>query len=137
MSDHRGRNEALIRTGIEATNRGDLDVVTALLDPEIESHVAPGLGNPGTWRGIDGYREMVETWGEAFATQTIDVSGVEFADDDLAVAEVRITAVGAGSGVPVEMTLYYMLEIRDGRAVRFHIYATRDAALRAAAGADG
>jgi ketosteroid isomerase-like protein len=130
MSDQ-GRNEALIRTGIEATNRGDLDTVAAMLDPEIESHVASGLGNPGTWHGIDGYREMVESWGEAFSSQTIEVSGVELADDNHAVAEVRVAAVGAGSGVPVEMTLYYMLEIRDERAVRFHIYATRHEALHA------
>jgi ketosteroid isomerase-like protein len=130
-ASQRERNEALIRTGIEATNRGDLDAVTALLDPEIESHVASGLGNPGTWYGIDGYRTMVETWLEAFASQRINVGAIEFADDAHAVAEVRVEAVGAGSGVPVEMTLYYMLEIRDQRAVRFHIYASRDAALQA------
>ena len=39
------------------------------------------------------------------------------------IAEVHQTAVGAGSGVPVEMTVFYLLEVRDGRAVRFHIYA--------------
>lgn len=127
----RERNEALIRTGIEATNHGDVEAVTALLDPEVESHVAPGLGNPGTWHGIDGYWTMVGAWLEAFATQLINVRAVEFADDDHAVAEVQVEAVGAGSGVPVEMTLYYMIEIRDERAVRFHIYADRDAAIAA------
>jgi ketosteroid isomerase-like protein len=135
-ASQRQRNEALVRTGIEAINRGDLEAVTALLDPEIESHVASGLGNPGTWHGIDGYWTMVTSWLEAFASQRINVGAIEFADDAHAVAEVRVEAVGAGSGVPVEMTFYYMLEIRDERAVRFHIYATRDAALQAVAPGD-
>jgi hypothetical protein len=43
----------------------------------------------------------------------------------------RQTAVGSVSGVPVEMTNYYLLELRDGRAVRFHIYGDRDTALAA------
>ncbi len=50
-------------------------------------------------------------------------------DEHHVIAEVHQEAVGAGSGVPVEMTLYYLFEIRNGRAVRLHMYPDREAAL--------
>lgn len=127
----RAQNEQLLRAGIEAFNRGDDSDVLSLFTDDVECHVASGLGNPGTWHGIDGYREMVTSWGEAFSEQRNEVVSVEFPDDHHIVAEIRNEAVGAGSGVPVEMSIFYMLEVRDGVARRFHIYANRESALAA------
>jgi ketosteroid isomerase-like protein len=127
----RERNERLLRAGVEAYNRGDLESLTALFDPDIESHVAPGLGNPGTWRGIDGFWEMAMAWREAFADESSSVLSVTMPDERHLIAEMRQTATGSVSGVPVEMTNFYLLEVRDGRAVRFHIYGDRQAAMNA------
>jgi len=92
------RNEQLLRAGIEATNRGDEETVLALFDPEVESYVAPGLGNPGTWHGIDGYVEMISAWNESFDEMHNEI---------------------------------IIVEVRGGRAIRFHIYGDRKAALAA------
>lgn len=129
--DSHERNAELLRTGIGAFNRGDSEAVAAMLDPAVECHVAPGLGNPGTWHGIDGYLEMTETWGEAFTSERSEIVSTEMPDDHHLIAEIRQRAYGAGSGVPVEMTIFYLLEVRDGRAVRLHIYGDREAALAA------
>ncbi len=53
------RNERLLRAGIEAYNRGDVEAMVALFDPEIELPCRSRPGNPGTWHGLDGFREMV------------------------------------------------------------------------------
>jgi ketosteroid isomerase-like protein len=127
----REANVALIHAGMDAFNRGDHDAVIALLDPEIECHVDPSLMNGGFWYGIDGYREMLESWGEAWEEIEMTILGVETPDDRHLVAEVHQRAVGAGSGVPVEMRMFNLYEIRGGRALRFHIYPDRDAALAA------
>ncbi|MDX6583490.1 MAG: hypothetical protein QOI10_2674 [Solirubrobacterales bacterium] len=130
MSD-RSENQTVLEAGIEAYNRGDYDAMVALFDPEIELHVDAAQGNPGTWRGLDGFQAMVSGWRDAFAEDRSEIRGVEMVGDSHLIAEMRQTAVGSGSGAPVEMTNYYLLEVRDGRAVRFHIYGDREAALAA------
>ena len=127
----RETNERLLRGGVEAYNRGDFQAMIALFDPEIELHVDSAQGNPGTWHGLDGFRKMVESWRDAFAEDTSEVLGLEMIGDRHLIAEMRQTAVGSVSGVPVEMTNYYLLELRDGRAVRFHIYGDRETAMAA------
>lgn len=127
----RKRNEELLRRGVEAFNRGDHESIVVVLDPEIETHVAPGLGNSGTWHGIEGYETMVGGWGEAFESQENEIVALEFPDDDHVVAEIRVRGVGAGSGVPVEMRAFYLFEVRGDRAVRFHIYPDRESAMNA------
>jgi ketosteroid isomerase-like protein len=126
-------NVELVRTGMDAFNRGEHDAVLALLDPEIECHVHPALMNGGTWRGIEGYETMVAIWGEAWGAMEMTIRRVETPDDRHVIAEIHQRAVGAGSGVPVEMRLFHFYEIRGGRALRFHIYPDRDAALAAIA----
>jgi ketosteroid isomerase-like protein len=127
----RESNERLLRGAVEAYNRGDVQAVVALFDPHVELYVDTAQGNPGTWRGLDGFRQMMESWRDAFAEDSSEVIDVSMADDNHLIAEMRQTAVGAVSGVPVEMTNYYLLEVRGGRAVRFHIYGDRETALTA------
>lgn len=131
MSGGRERNERLLREGIEAFNRGDQATLLAMFDPRIECHVAPGQGNPGTWVGVEGFQEMTGAWGEAFSTQESSVVATSFPDEHHLIAEIRQRAVGARSGAPVEMTNFYLLEVRDGRAVRFHIYPDHRSAMNA------
>ena len=125
------RLERLVRKGFEAFNRRDRDAMVSILDENVESHVAPGLANAGTWHGVEGFESMVAIWSEAFETQRNTVLSIRFPDEHHAIAEVHQAAVGAGSGVPVEMTLYYLFEVHDERAVRVHLYPDADAALAA------
>jgi ketosteroid isomerase-like protein len=127
----REENERLIREGMEAFNRGDLDALVEIFDEELESRVGPGLANSGTWRGREGFAEMVTTWGEAFGTQTNTIVRFTHPDEDHVIVEVHQAAVGAVSGVPVEMTAFYLFEIRRGRAVRLHMYGDYESALSA------
>ena len=47
------------------------------------------------------------------------------------IAEIQQQAVGAGSGGPVAMTIHYLLDIREGLVMRFHIYGDRAGAFEA------
>jgi ketosteroid isomerase-like protein len=132
MSDRAQKNRRrLLAEGIAAFNRGDQASVLAVFAPDVESHVGRGLLNAGTWTGHDGYIEMVTAWGEAWEQIEIEPVGFEEPDPDHVVAELIQRAVGAGSGVPVEMTLFWLFQFRDGLVVRFHLYPDRDAALAA------
>jgi ketosteroid isomerase-like protein len=127
----RETNERLLRQGIEAYNRHDMEAMTEFFDPDVELYIDAGLGNPGTWRGHEGYRTMVAAWRDAFADDQSEVLSVEMVGDRHMIAEMHQRAVGAGSGIPVEMTNFYLLELREGRAVRFGIYGDRERAVAA------
>lgn len=124
-------NAALLRAAVEAANRGEIHRLPEFLHPEIEVKIASGLGNPGTWHGIEGYTEMAAAWLEAFEGQRIEIIETEAPATDWLVAEVRLSATGAASGAPVAMTFFYLSHIRDGRADRFEIHGSRDSALAA------
>jgi uncharacterized protein len=123
---------AAVRAGIEASNRGDLDAVVELFAPEIEFHIAPGLGNAGTYHGRDGFLQGFGGWLEAWDDFTVDRADLEPVGERHVIGDVRQSGRGHGSGVEVEMRLGYMFELRDGKVVRLHIVHDRDSALGAA-----
>jgi ketosteroid isomerase-like protein len=127
MAD-REANVALARTGIEAFNRGDAAVVAAMLHPEIEVHVTDAMVNPGTWHGLDGFAEGIGGWNDAWDDLRFEILEIEAVDDRHVLVFVHQTAVGPGSGVPVEMDAVLMFEVEDGRARRFHVHRDREAA---------
>jgi ketosteroid isomerase-like protein len=123
--------EKLVTEGFDAFNSGDVATLARLFSPRIQAHVAPGLANPGNWEGFEGFSAMVATWSEAFSHEHFSVVGMIHPDEHHVIAEVHQTAVGAISGAPVEMTIFYLFEVRDGKAVRLHLYGSREAAMTA------
>jgi ketosteroid isomerase-like protein len=134
--NERDADLVLIRAGIEAANCGDIDALLAIFDPEAEFHIAPGLGNAGTYHGRDGILRGFEGWLEAWDDFTVDRADLEPVGERHIIGDVRQSGRGHGSGVEVEMRLGYMWELRDGRVVRFHVVPDRDAALAAASAAE-
>ena len=63
---------------------------------------------------------------------TAEIVSVEELSGDYLLVEVKQRAVGAGSGVPVEMALFWLFQFADGEVHKFHLYANREAALAAA-----
>ena len=122
---------ALARAGIDAFNRGEVEVVAAMLHPEVEVHVTDEMANPGTWHGLEGFAEGVGGWSDAWEDLRFEVVDVAAVDDRHVLVFVHQTAVGPESGVPVEMDAVLLFEIEDGRARRFHVHRDREAALAA------
>jgi ketosteroid isomerase-like protein len=132
MSDQqRQRNAQIVRDAAEAFQQRDLDGVLSFLDPAVECHVSGELMNAGTWHGHAGFAAMATAWEEPWEHIDYEVEVIETPDDDHVLAHLHQRATGRQSGVPVELTVVYMIELRDGRAVRLHIYSDRDAARAA------
>jgi hypothetical protein len=60
-----------------------------------------------------------------------ELRGIELIDDRNAITAVHQEGAGVGSGVPVELDVFYLLEFEGERAIRFHVYLDRGAALAA------
>lgn len=108
------------------------EALIPLADPEIEIFTEPGLINAGTYRGHDGYRTWASEWLDAW--EEFRMEPLEFIEvgDAIVVVRLRQVARGRGSGVPVEMRIVYLVELRDGLVTRLHLYAEEDRALRVA-----
>jgi ketosteroid isomerase-like protein len=129
----RERNRELVERAFEAFESGDVEAVNAGLDPEIEVVISDELANSGRWTGIEGFWESVSSWLEAWDKYRIEVNSVEAPDDHHVLVEARQTATGRSSGVPVELTAYFVFEVHDGISTRYELHASREAAMAAIA----
>ena len=84
------------------------------------------------WRGREGFVEFVRTWTEDFEDRSIQAERWIDAGDDRVVALTHQSGSGKGSGVPVELDLGVVSELKDGRIVRMRNYLTHAEALEAA-----
>jgi uncharacterized protein len=124
-------NVELLRSGYDAFNRGDLDAVFKLLDPEIELVTADRVPFAGTYRGHDDVRDLLRDQQEVFGEITMEPYEF-FEAGDRVVAFVRQRARGQTSGAEIEIVVGHLWTVRDGRAVHFEGFPEREKALEAA-----
>jgi ketosteroid isomerase-like protein len=84
------------------------------------------------WRGREAYVQWFRAWTGEFENWSLQVERLIDAGDDRVVALTHQSATGKGSGVPVEMKVGAVWELKDGRVVRLRSYPTYAEALEAA-----
>jgi hypothetical protein len=120
---------ALIRRAFADYQERNVEGLAGFLHPEVESRVFPPLLNVGTWEGPAGFVEMTRSWEEPFGKIRYEILEIELPDDRNALVAVNQQATGAGSGVPVELDVWFLVEFESGQAIRFQIHAHRDSAM--------
>ena len=122
----------LARRGLAALNRGELDAVIDLCDPEIDWIATPGfLPDAEDFHGRAGVRAWFEKVGEALGTTDWEAEEIIDGGERLMVA-LKLRAAGKSSGIEGEVRLYQAWTIRDGKLARLESYLTREEALDAA-----
>jgi SnoaL-like domain len=124
----------IAETAAAAVNRQDFDLLFKGFDPEIEVKLAAGLYPPdlsGDHHGHGGYRELwrklLEVWVD------LRMQPEELIDTgDRLISLTRVTAQGAGSGAPIDITMFQVFAFWDGLVVRQADVKDRKEALRAA-----
>jgi ketosteroid isomerase-like protein len=122
---------ALVRDAFDSFEARDVEGVAAFLHPEVESRVFPPLLNTGAWQGYAGFVQMTSGWESAFGSIRYDERGMEALDDRHVLVAVHQTATGAGSGVPVELDVFFLIEFEGEQVIRFQIHASRESAVAA------
>jgi ketosteroid isomerase-like protein len=130
-SDTQQRNVELTRLGFEAYNAGDYEALVKLLDPDVELHSDNELINGGDYRGHEGFMRWNAEWIEVWEEFTIEPRSLETFGGHVILADTHQVARGAGSGVDVEMNVYWVFELAEDQVVRMHLYASRERALAA------
>ena len=127
-----------VRRGYAATNRRDYSVNALGFTPDYElkfhesNRLAP-LDMRGTYRGLDGFRRVIDDWGESWEDFTFEPYEVVDLGERMVFA-VRMVGRGRGSGARMEDELFDLMTIRRGKVARQVVYGDREAALAAARG---
>lgn len=125
------------RSGIEAANRGDFEVLLLALDPafelELTESLAGGYTLPdlvGVHRGHEGYLRVWQRLSEVWDLKIEPEEVIDFGDRLLAVG--RATARGRRTGIAFDTPLYSLITIRRGLFARQQDFSDRKEALEAA-----
>ena len=127
-------NVEVFKRGVEASNRRDVEAVLEELDPEVEWHPAMAAllgGKTTVFRGHEGVREMLRELDEAFAEIHMEFSEIRDLGERI-VAIGRRRARGRVSGAETETPLCYVIEVKNGKAIRIQSYLDPREALEAA-----
>jgi ketosteroid isomerase-like protein len=125
-------NVELAQSGIAELNRGGVEAVIELCDPEVEWVAIPGfLPDAEDFNGHAGVRAWFAKVGEALGKIHWETVEVMDAGERLFV-ELKVRAAGRTSGIEGEFRIYQAWTIRDGKLLRLESYLTRHEALEAA-----
>ncbi len=108
---------------LNALAHGDHEMFT------VQSLVEGGSG----YRGAEGFREWLASWGEMFGEDwEASVEEAEAIDDERVMVIGWMKARGSGGGVPVEQRFWVIMRVRDGKVSRSEVHTDPDEALEAA-----
>ena len=118
---------------MEAFQRQDMEVFLGFLDPEIETYSSPELANPTHVVGRDKWLAWVADWYDAWEMFEIEAEAMEPVGARHVVVTALQRGIGKESGIEVELRVFYLFELRDGVATRYHLHPTREQAMAAVA----
>jgi ketosteroid isomerase-like protein len=125
------RNVEVVRGMLEAYAAGGVDAVLPFIHPDFHGEVPPEVSaEPDSYEGHDGVRRYFDLFAEVIDDLAFEpYEFVEAGDRVMTVS--RLSGVGKGSGIPVEMEAYNVAEVRGDKLSFMAAYASRDAALQA------
>jgi ketosteroid isomerase-like protein len=122
-----------LREGYAALNRGEWDRSDEFLHSEVSWNFIEGQG-PDVPQTLSGRAEIVRFWSSFFAAW----EAWEMAPGDIVEApngkllvSLHFHARGAGSGFPMELDYWQVIDMREGKVYRVDNYLTRARARRA------
>jgi ketosteroid isomerase-like protein len=126
-------NVEVLRAGFDAFNRGDYDSWVGAFAEDAEVHDLADTPDTGVFYGHAGIREWLAKLHVAFG-DGFRFEPTSFTESrGLVVADVRASATGVGGGVPIEMSVYIVFHMREGKIVwtRTQGFLDREAAMEA------
>lgn len=121
----------LVRSALEALNRGDMEAFVELCDPDFQLDMSERVFNPAIYEGHEGirhfYREVREVW-EEFRWEPEGLHGA----GEQVVALLHSHGRGRGSGVEIDRHVAMVWTVREGRATALRFYVDQADALKAA-----
>jgi ketosteroid isomerase-like protein len=125
-------NVEIVRRLYEAWGKGEYSAALDSIDPEVEVDlVVGGLALDGAYRGHGKIAEMQRAFWAEFEDPQNEIEELIPIGDDV-VVRVRFSGRGKRSGIKVDMLLWHMWRLREGKVVRWWLRPSKREALEAA-----
>jgi ketosteroid isomerase-like protein len=125
-------NVELVRRCTQFWTERDFSLIPELLDPEVVIDLSRNVFNPDVYRGYEGVKRYVDVVDEMWDRFEAKIEDVIDTGENVVTAT-RMSGVGRGSGVEVEMQIFQVWTFREGRVLRLiGGYRDRAEALEAA-----
>jgi ketosteroid isomerase-like protein len=121
----------LIRAGVDALNRRDVDAMLATLDPDVELEPLRAVLEGSVYRGHEGLREWLDDMDEDWQDFHFEIADLRPLAPDRVLLVGRVRARARASGVELDDTAAWVCDVRDGKVARVHFYSDAKSALEA------
>jgi ketosteroid isomerase-like protein len=118
----------LVRSIVEALNRGDVDAMLARMHRDFEWRPLEASPIARVYRGHEDVRRYIEDWLSTFDDLRLDLENPTEIGDRV-VADVHGHARGRASGLMLDSRFCQVWTVRDETAVAMEEYATREQGL--------
>ena len=126
-------NVEVVRRLFEAFNRQDASAVAELWTPDGDwrpAFIGGGQLEGAVFRGSEGMAELVAVQSET--RESVHAEPVKMRDlGDTVLVDVYLSAVGRGSGVPVDVVIWKVFKVLDGKLTSGTPYTSKERALKA------
>lgn len=94
---------------------GQADAHVELLDPDVVAVDRSGAPDAGTHRGLAEYLRWAQDFLALFSEINLDEAQIEELPGDRLLALLHLRVLTHGAGVPVNLTIGHVMQLRDGR----------------------
>ncbi len=112
------QRETLARTGMDAFNAGDFEVVLAALASDIEVYASREMVNAGTFHGHDGFITWITAWTDAWEDISNEVTETTIVGDRHIVTAIHEEGRGR-DGIELTMELAFLFDVGDDGLCHF------------------
>jgi ketosteroid isomerase-like protein len=123
----------LIREGVEAFNRRDLEGMLETMDPEIELVPLRGAIEGIAYHGHEGVRNYMKDMANDWQDSQIEIAALRELGDGRVLVDAQMRAHTLGTGVEVAATGAWLCDVSGDKVKRIRFYRDAESALEAAA----
>jgi ketosteroid isomerase-like protein len=123
----------LVRSMLETLNQGGVEAALDYIHPHFEGVTPPELSpEPDTYRGHEGVRRYFAGFDGVMDHVRWEEDELIDAGEERVVAGIRLVTRSLATGLELELAVWQVCTLRDGKLLRIDAFAEREDALEAA-----
>ena len=123
----------MVRSMLETLNESGVEAAMDQIHPDFEGVTPPELSpEPDTYRGHEGVRRYFAGFEGVMDEVRWEADELMEAPDERVVAGIRLLTRSVTTGLELELPVWQVCTVRDGKIFRIDGFAKREDALRAA-----
>jgi ketosteroid isomerase-like protein len=124
-------NVEIVRELWDAFERGDIESMVAGCTADVVIVQPPEVPDRKSYIGRTAAREAVEDWPRDWEDFRVELTEITDLADEFVLSVGRNRGRGRTSGVPVDVEVFYVIRIREGKMARMAMFLDRSEALKA------